>query len=186
MPSSSWFCSIGGGDRARDADAVAAHLDRPLLAVGVEEGRAHRRAVLGAEVEDLPDLDAAMLRERPVVAARAAVAGARLPQVGEARASGKSRSWSTPTRCVVGAVGAGHRRRACRAATRRRGCGRASPTGPAKPTGAPVTRATVASSASATASPPSAAWSFVSDELVVAAHQRRDGLAVRRSVERAS
>src|SRR5204863_140373 len=38
-----------------------------------------------------------------------------------------------------------------------------SPTGPAKPTGAPVARVTVSSSASATGSPPSAACSFVSE-----------------------
>src|SRR5207302_319127 len=72
-----------GGDGAGDADPVAAHLDRPLRAPGVEEGGAHRLAVLRAEQEDLPHLDAAVLGEVAALAARAAVAAARLPQVGE-------------------------------------------------------------------------------------------------------
>src|SRR2546422_539722 len=41
-----------GGDRAGDADAVAAHLDRPLCAPRVEEGGTHRLAVFRAEQED--------------------------------------------------------------------------------------------------------------------------------------
>src|SRR5205085_6142158 len=73
------------GDRARDADPVAAHLDRPLRAVGAEEARAHRLAVLRSEVEDLPDLDATVAAERAFLAARATVAGARLAQIGERR-----------------------------------------------------------------------------------------------------
>ena len=48
-----------GGCQARDADAVGAHLDRHLLAVRPGHGRAHGLGVLGAEIEDLADLDAA-------------------------------------------------------------------------------------------------------------------------------
>ena len=50
-----------GGDQARDADAVGAAVDRPLDAVGPGDHRLHRHGVLGAEVEDLADLDAARL-----------------------------------------------------------------------------------------------------------------------------
>ena len=48
-----------GGERARDAHAVAAHDERLLGAVLVGEGRAHGLGVLRAELEDLRDLDAA-------------------------------------------------------------------------------------------------------------------------------
>ncbi|MPL93332.1 hypothetical protein SDC9_39458 [bioreactor metagenome] len=46
-------------DQAADADAVAAHLDRHLGAVGGGDSGAHRFGIFRAEVEDLPDLDAA-------------------------------------------------------------------------------------------------------------------------------
>src|SRR5262245_17610779 len=75
-----------GRDGARDPDPVASHLDRPLDAVGAEEARPHRRAVLGAEVEDLSDLDATVPGEDAFLAARAAVARTRLAQVREGRA----------------------------------------------------------------------------------------------------
>ena len=42
-----------GGQRAGDADAVAAHEERALHAVLVSEGGAHGLGVLGAELEDL-------------------------------------------------------------------------------------------------------------------------------------
>ena len=61
--------------RAGHADAVAAHdhrLGRPALLA--EEPRAERLRVLGAELEDMPDLDAALDAETPC-APRAAVAG---------------------------------------------------------------------------------------------------------------
>ena len=45
------------GDDARRADPVAAHHDRPLLAVVVEVGGAERLRVAGAELEDVADLD---------------------------------------------------------------------------------------------------------------------------------
>ena len=53
-----------GGQGARDADAVAAHDEVLLGSVLVGEGRAHRLGVLGAELEDLADLDAASALER--------------------------------------------------------------------------------------------------------------------------
>ena len=44
---------------AARADAVGAHMDRALDAVGAGDLGAHRLGILGAEVEDVPDLDAA-------------------------------------------------------------------------------------------------------------------------------
>src|SRR5690606_32484852 len=61
-------------------DAVAAPLHGPGLALGIEHGRAHRAAVLVAELEDLPDLYAAGDRERAAPAG-ARVAGDRVTQV---------------------------------------------------------------------------------------------------------
>ena len=63
-----------GGQRARDAHAVAAHDERLLLAVLVHEGGAHGLGVLRAQLEDLRDLDAAGGREG-LAAVRAGVAG---------------------------------------------------------------------------------------------------------------
>ena len=48
-------------DKARHADAVAAHVHGRALAGAVDHLGAHRFGVFGAEVEDLPDLDAAAL-----------------------------------------------------------------------------------------------------------------------------
>src|SRR5690606_2837392 len=70
----------GGGYDAGHTDAVAAHLHDPRLPLGVEHGRAHRAAVLVAELEYLPDLDPARDREL-AAAARARVAGDRVTQV---------------------------------------------------------------------------------------------------------
>ncbi len=53
-----------GGKRARDAHAVAAHDEGVLLARLVGERGAHGLRVLGAELEDLRDLDAAGGLER--------------------------------------------------------------------------------------------------------------------------
>src|SRR5207237_2346898 len=103
-------------DSARDADPVAAHLDRALHAVGAEEARAHRRAVLRAEVEDLSDLDAAVAGEHALLAARAAVAGARLAQVGERRIGEVARLVDADD---VRVVAVGTRHHAARAAQRR-------------------------------------------------------------------
>ena len=46
-------------DQAADADAVAAHLHRHAAAIGGDDRRPHRFGILGAEEEDLPDLDPA-------------------------------------------------------------------------------------------------------------------------------
>jgi hypothetical protein len=61
-------------DEARHADAVAAHDERALLLLVVDERRPHRRGVLGAEHEDVAGFDAAIARERAPVAARARIA----------------------------------------------------------------------------------------------------------------
>ena len=46
-------------DQTRDADAVAAHLRDDLRAIGAGNAHAHRFRIFGAEIEDVPDLDAA-------------------------------------------------------------------------------------------------------------------------------
>ena len=64
-------------DYAPWADSVAAAEQRLLLPVLVEEGRVERpRAVLVAEVEDVPDLD------RGLELQRAAALGQRSPSIG--------------------------------------------------------------------------------------------------------
>ena len=70
-----------GGQRAGDADAVAAHEEGALDAVLVGEGGAHGLGVLGAELEDLRDLDAAGALEGRA-AVRAGVAGLHAHEVG--------------------------------------------------------------------------------------------------------
>src|SRR4029450_3610652 len=50
----------GSTQNARDPDAVAARLQQVGPACLVEIGRAHRTAVLGAEVEHMAHLDAAL------------------------------------------------------------------------------------------------------------------------------
>ena len=47
----------GRGEDALDADAIAAHDGRALLAVLVEHGGSHGFRVLVAELEDVADLD---------------------------------------------------------------------------------------------------------------------------------
>src|SRR5579884_560158 len=64
----------GGGHRAADAQPVAAHEDGLFLAGLVLVERAHILAVLGAQLEDVPDLDAARLPQM-AVAARAPIPG---------------------------------------------------------------------------------------------------------------
>ena len=65
-------------------DAVAAAEQRLLLAVLVEERRAERRRVEGAEIEDVADLDRRLEDER-ATAQPATVTFARLAQIGEPR-----------------------------------------------------------------------------------------------------
>ena len=72
---------------AGDADAVAAH-DRGLLLAGfVEEQRVERLAVLGAELEDVADLDGAADLER------LAALGARLRPPAPVRRSAQCVTW---------------------------------------------------------------------------------------------
>ena len=51
--------------RRETPDPVGAAVDRPLDPVGAGHHRLHRLGILGAEIEDLPDLDAA--RVQPLV-----------------------------------------------------------------------------------------------------------------------
>ena len=66
-----------GGHHAADADAVTAHLDGLFAALGVEIGRAHLLAVLGAEIKDLADFDAAMGLQLTRLTARTGIARSR-------------------------------------------------------------------------------------------------------------
>ena len=50
----------GGRDNTRHADAVAAHHHRDLRAGVVEYARLHRFRILGAELENMADFDAAL------------------------------------------------------------------------------------------------------------------------------
>ena len=70
----------GGRHDARHADAIAAHQHDRALALLVEHRGVHRLAVLAAELEDVPDLDAAGDAER-APARRAGVAGHDVAQV---------------------------------------------------------------------------------------------------------
>jgi hypothetical protein len=49
----------GGGHRAADADAIATHDHWMRRACAVEVGGAHGLTIFGAELKDVPDLDAA-------------------------------------------------------------------------------------------------------------------------------
>ena len=59
MPASSWKASMIAAIKPRRADAVGAHVDRFLDAVRAADHGLHRLGVFGAEIEDVPDLDAA-------------------------------------------------------------------------------------------------------------------------------
>src|SRR5215210_125525 len=72
------------GHHAPRPDAVAAAEQRLLLAILIEERRAERRGVEGAEVEDVPDLDRG-LEAQCAAADGTSVALARVAQVREAR-----------------------------------------------------------------------------------------------------
>ena len=71
----------GRAQDAGHADAVAAHLEVLGLAVLVEESCVHRLRVLGAEVEDMADLDAALDRQH-ALAVRRRIALDDIAQVG--------------------------------------------------------------------------------------------------------
>ena len=70
-----------GSERARHTNAVAAHDERLLLAVLVHKGGTHGLGILGAQLEDLRDLDSAGSGER-LAAVRAGVAGDNGDQIG--------------------------------------------------------------------------------------------------------
>lgn len=70
-----------GSKRAGHTNAVATHDKRLLLAVLVHKGGAHGLGILGTQLEDLRDLDAASSRER-LAAVRAGIAGNDGYQVG--------------------------------------------------------------------------------------------------------
>ena len=70
-----------GSKRAGHAHAVATHDERLLLAVLIHKGGTHGLGVLGAQLEDLRDLDAAGSGER-LAAVRAGVAGDNGDQIG--------------------------------------------------------------------------------------------------------
>ncbi len=70
-----------GSKRAGHTNAVATHDKRLLLAVLVHKGGAHGLGILGTQLEDLRDLDAAGSRER-LAAVRAGIAGNDGYQVG--------------------------------------------------------------------------------------------------------
>src|SRR3989338_2573450 len=63
----------GGGDDARDADAVAAHGHDDALSSLIEHCGVQLLAVLGAELEDVADLDAAADAEGAAAFARAGI-----------------------------------------------------------------------------------------------------------------
>ena len=66
MPASSWLASMIAADQPRNADAVGAHVDELLGAVRPRDLGAHRLGILGAEIEDVADLDAAR-RDAPIL-----------------------------------------------------------------------------------------------------------------------
>jgi hypothetical protein len=70
-----------GCQTAADAQPVAAHDNRVLVALRVGEQRAHRLAVFRAELEDVPDFDAAYLLQHAFGVARRRVARLRDAQV---------------------------------------------------------------------------------------------------------
>ena len=72
----------GGGDDARYADAVAAHDHGHFGAAGVQHARLHGLAVLGAELEDVADFDAALDIER-AAAVGTRIAGLGVAQIGD-------------------------------------------------------------------------------------------------------
>ena len=144
MPLASWFCSTAAAAVRRDADAVAAHLHRLLLAVrrpgrsrssprctwcrGRRPGRPRCRGGSRARPSSQRG------QGSPARATRRSANA----EVGQDRAPGRRRSSERS-----GLVGAGHG--AAHAAQRRgrRGCGCFRPSGPAKPTAAPVCARTV-------------------------------------------
>src|SRR5207249_1496576 len=141
-----------------EADQVGVlELDpRPLVAVVEERVDAHRLQLGGEPFGGLAELRVGRGERR----------GQRSPpracrRSAKAR-SGTSRSRSRLTTCSSARLAPLTAPRMPRSEASARVC-TPSPTGPAKPTGAPVARVTAPSSASATGSPPSEACTLVSD-----------------------
>ncbi len=136
----------GAGHDPVDADAVAAHDHVDLVPLLVEVGRPHRLGILGAELEDVADLEAGLDLERGP-AARAGIAGLGVSQVEDAFER-EIAARDDPVQVDVDCVAADDDRR-------HRGDGRSItsgiliPTGPRKPIGAPVAFSIVAASAGA-------------------------------------
>ncbi len=106
MPFSSWCSSMTHGHEAFGADAVGAHDDGLGFAVFVQVGGAHGDAVLGAQLEDVADFDAARgVDGRPAVGAGIAVGHG--DEVGDDIGSVVAAVVGV-AQVVAGLVGAGH------------------------------------------------------------------------------
>ena len=84
-------------DQARDADAVGAHRDPDRLAVGPERVQPEGVGVLAAELEDVPDLDAARRLEQAVAVRRRSPArtsaASMVPSGVKSRPTTRSTTW---------------------------------------------------------------------------------------------
>ncbi len=101
-----------GGENAAGADPVAAHDHGAARLVLVQDSEAHRLGVLGAALEDVADLDAALGAEGAAVAAWRRVAVLRVADVGHKHGVGVEEvaDLATPVEVahvVVDLVGAG-------------------------------------------------------------------------------
>ena len=92
-----------GCKRAGHAHAVATHDERLLFAVLVHKGGTHGLGILGAQLEDLGDLDAASSRER-LAAVRAGIAGNDGYQV-DPLVDGKVAFGTGPGKVIIDLVG---------------------------------------------------------------------------------
>ena len=128
-----------GGDHAGHPDPVAAHDQVDRTALVVEDHRAHRSAVLVAELKDVSDLDSPADRERPVPS------GLGSPSTALRRSattgSSVSRPQFTPVRCAPSRL-APHTKSASAAAEPSAMTGTPAPTGPSDPGSHPMTSRT--------------------------------------------
>ena len=91
MPRSSIVLLDGGGDDARHADAVAAHLDDLRLALRVQKSGFQGFGIFGAQLEDMADLDTAADFQR-ALAVRRGIAGDDIANVGNQVGFGQIRA----------------------------------------------------------------------------------------------
>src|ERR1700722_13769446 len=99
---------IGGPGRdSLDADAIAPHHDRDLAPLLVQNPGTEAVRVLGAELEDVADLERFEQRERSLAAAGAGFAGLDLAQIDELRSRQIAADVDSFEVEAVG-VGAGH------------------------------------------------------------------------------